>query len=278
MGKRLRRPKVETGIRIAGAFVVFGMILWNVFPQARVWIVGGVVLIVVGFVWAAMAMWQRKTNAAAQRDSVSVSAPRPRSVPSELQTAASATGPIATSSDGVAEALRRLDWFQFEKVVAAIYRGYGDAVERLGGAHPDGGVDLIVTAKSGKFVVQCKHWCNWTVGVKDIRELLGTLTTSGIPKGVFVTMRGYSDEARDLGVKHGLVLLDQKQLAELIIGLGPTHGAEVLALLNDPRKFCPKCETEMVLRIAKRGVKAGKHFWGCPNFPRCDGTLEADAD
>ena len=32
---------------------------------------------------------------------------------------------------------------------------------------------------------------------------------------------------------------------------------------------CPKCEQEMVPRIATKGKNAGEPFFGCPNFPRC---------
>ena len=33
---------------------------------------------------------------------------------------------------------------------------------------------------------------------------------------------------------------------------------------------CPKCKSEMVWRTAK---KTGDQFWGCPNFPKCDGSI-----
>lgn len=276
MGKRM--SKEERGVRIVGSALMLIGVAWFFLPHTRVWIVGlGVVGIVAAAVGVVLA--KRKQNGATESEAGSLSSPA-LSKPSRQPVSSPPPAPPPPLNDLTREsvlcALQRLDWFQFEKIVAAIYRAYGDSVERFGGAHPDGGVDLIVTAKSGRFVVQCKHWRKGTVGVKNIRELLGTLTTSGIPKGVFVTMRGYSDEARDLGVKHGLVLLDQAQLAELIVGLGFTHGAEVLAMLNDPRKFCPKCESEMLLRTAKRGANAGRQFWGCPNYPRCDGTLEVE--
>ena len=32
---------------------------------------------------------------------------------------------------------------------------------------------------------------------------------------------------------------------------------------------CPKCESPMVKRTAKRGANAGSEFWGCSEFPRC---------
>ena len=34
---------------------------------------------------------------------------------------------------------------------------------------------------------------------------------------------------------------------------------------------CPLCSSSMVRRDAKRGVNAGKSFWGCSQYPRCKG-------
>lgn len=36
---------------------------------------------------------------------------------------------------------------------------------------------------------------------------------------------------------------------------------------------CPKCNTMMVLRTIKKGRMIGKTFYGCPKFPKCDGTV-----
>jgi len=35
---------------------------------------------------------------------------------------------------------------------------------------------------------------------------------------------------------------------------------------------CPVCGAQMVLRTSKKGINAGKQFWGCHNFPTCRGT------
>ena len=36
--------------------------------------------------------------------------------------------------------------------------------------------------------------------------------------------------------------------------------------------LCPKCGSPMVLRVvAKEGPQKGKHFWGCPQYPKCRG-------
>lgn len=43
-----------------------------------------------------------------------------------------------------------------------------------------------------------------------------------------------------------------------------------------PRKQCPGCSGEMVLRKVKRGANAGNSFWGCARFPACRGMLKAE--
>lgn len=32
---------------------------------------------------------------------------------------------------------------------------------------------------------------------------------------------------------------------------------------------CPKCGSQLVLRVARRGANAGGKFWGCSGFPKC---------
>lgn len=35
---------------------------------------------------------------------------------------------------------------------------------------------------------------------------------------------------------------------------------------------CPKCGGPMRRRMIKKGVRQGEEFWGCTNYPECDGT------
>ena len=37
--------------------------------------------------------------------------------------------------------------------------------------------------------------------------------------------------------------------------------------------ICPKCNSSMKIRVARKGKHAGKQFWGCSNFPRCNGIV-----
>jgi restriction system protein len=166
----------------------------------------------------------------------------------------------------ISEQLRKIDWFQFEKLVELIYRHRGYSVQRFGGANPDGGVDLIVESAAEKFIVQCKHWRKWIVGVRHIREFLGAMADSKIQKGIFITLTGYSGDARQLAEKHGIQILNESDVIRMLEGSGLTDSQEVLELFSDSRKFCPKCENEMVLRRARL---TGNQFWGCSNYPRC---------
>ncbi len=170
----------------------------------------------------------------------------------------------------VSEKLRKIDWFQFEKLIGLIYRHRGFSVERLGGANSDGGVDLIIKSSAEKFAVQCKHWRKWTVGVRHVREFLGTLTDSGISKGIFITSSSYSGDAKQLADKHGIQILDETDIIQMLEESGLMYSQEISELFSDERKFCPKCEREMVLRTSRA---KGNQFWGCSSFPRCKFTM-----
>lgn len=41
---------------------------------------------------------------------------------------------------------------------------------------------------------------------------------------------------------------------------------------------CPKCGEPMRLRSARKGPRAGGKFWGCTNYPECDGLLDVEGD
>lgn len=171
------------------------------------------------------------------------------------------------------EQLRSMDWFQFEKLVGRVYAKLGHAVTRLGGARPDGGIDLIIEKAGQRKAVQCKQWKAWKVGVKAIREFLGALTDAGIKNGIFITLRGYTLEARQLAEKHGIEIVDQDDLAQMLEATDARLDPEIQELLNDTRKFCPQCERELVMRVAAKGSNPGRRFWGCSGYPRCRFTM-----
>lgn len=42
-------------------------------------------------------------------------------------------------------------------------------------------------------------------------------------------------------------------------------------------KLCPKCSTELVKRVAKKGAHAGKEFWACSAYPKCKHIEQVNA-
>jgi len=45
---------------------------------------------------------------------------------------------------------------------------------------------------------------------------------------------------------------------------------------QQPAPRCPKCDSEMILRTAKRGDRAGKQFYGCSQYPKCRMIINVD--
>jgi Restriction endonuclease len=175
------------------------------------------------------------------------------------------------------EPMHSMDWFQFEKVVGHVYQKLGYAVTRRGGANPDGGIDLIIEKDGQRTAVQCKQWKAWKVGVRTIREFVGALSIAKIQKGIFITVRGYTVEARQLAEDHGIEIMDETGLARMLESTDARFDPDVLELLHDTRKFCPKCERQLVVRVAENGPNPGSKFWGCSGYPQgCRFTMPID--
>jgi HJR/Mrr/RecB family endonuclease len=195
----------------------------------------------------------------------------PASLHPLLSHAADHSGPTTTAA--LISQLRSIDWFQFEKVVGLAFQKLGYHVTRSGGANPDGGIDLIIEKDGQETAVQCKQWKTWNVGVRSVREFLGALTDAGLTHGVFVTLNGYTGEARQLADKHGIDILDEADLASLLESTDARYDPQILGILSDTTKHCPKCERVMVVRKAVRGPSPGSTFWGCSGYPHCRYTM-----
>ena len=188
---------------------------------------------------------------------------------SPVQSAPASTIFCPPQTEGIMARLRTIDWFQFEKVIAAVYQNLGYAVTRRGGANPDGGIDLVLEKETERVAVQCKQWRTWKVRERTVREFLGALTHAQIPKGIIVTLCGCTSDAQRLADAHGIEIVTETGLAKLLTH----HNSEVLAALNDTQKVCPNCESTMVLRTARKRDSAGSQFWGCSSYPRCRYTM-----
>jgi len=176
------------------------------------------------------------------------------------------------------EDLHQMSWREFEFLVADTYRRKGYAV-REGSGQRDGGVDLVLVGSGGReTLVQCKQYRNAKVGEPKVREFYGAMAAHGNGvEGLFVTCGGFTAEARRFAQGKPLELVDGPSLMRTILEV---NGGG-LPIPNPPPQsteapLCPKCQREMVRRVARSGRNAGSEFWGCPEFPRCRGTLPMD--
>ena len=186
--------------------------------------------------------------------------------------------------------LNGMSWQEFERRVAAVYRQRGFGVEETGGGGSDGGIDLILTGNGQTTLVQCKQWRAFKVGVKPVRELYGVMAAEGVQQGIVITSGVFTDDALRFAEGKPLELIGGAQCVQLVResqqAMGGTAGRTALerggvaatqaAVSATP--FCPVCGSSMVLRLAKRGSRAGQNFWGCAQWrkTKCPGNVNLD--
>ncbi|MCB2181317.1 MAG: restriction endonuclease [Desulfobulbaceae bacterium] len=167
------------------------------------------------------------------------------------------------------DVLDDMSWQQFEILVGEYYRQEGYKVEEVGGGGADGGVDLILHKNEEKYLIQCKQWKAYKVGVKPVRELLGVMVGSGASGGIVVTSGEFSRDAISYARENRIQLVNGAELHRMIRSAQQIDTAQV-SPQKDP--ICPKCGSGMIKRIAKKGTRAGEQFWGCSRFPACRST------
>jgi restriction system protein len=177
-------------------------------------------------------------------------------------------------------ALNGMSWQEFEMLVGEAFRKGGFSVAETGGGGADGGVDLVLRKDGEKYLVQCKQWKAYKVGVQVVRELYGVMAASGAVGGFVVTSGVFTQEAKDFASGRNIELVDGAELKQIISRVQSSCGTQ-----SDEAKYsqvkhaipnCPTCGGSMVKRIAKQGANAGKMFWGCSSYPKCRGIVAID--
>lgn len=188
------------------------------------------------------------------------------------------------TSSQAANALDGMSWREFEMLVGEAFRLQGyQVVENVGGG-ADGGVDLVLRKDRETFVVQCKQWRAYKVGVTVVRELFGVMAARGAAGGFVVTSGRFTREANEFASGRNVRLIEGPALMGLIkqarnarANAAPKSSAPQPAAVpptttTTATPLCPKCRASMVRRTAKRGANAGGDFWGCGAYPDCRGV------
>lgn len=183
-----------------------------------------------------------------------------------------------------ADALDGMSWQEFEILVGEAFRLQGYRVAETGGGGADGGVDLVLSKGGEKFLVQCKQWKAYKVGVEVVRELYGVMAAKGATGGFVVTSGSFSNDAKDFADGRNVTLIDGHRLFGLIKQArdslasgtrGAAQPSQAAAARSSHESVhaasCPTCGSEMVKRTAKKGANAGGQFLGCSTYPSCRG-------
>lgn len=193
---------------------------------------------------------------------------------------------VDVAQSQASDVLDRMSWQEFEMLVGEGFRLQGYKVVETGGGGPDGGIDLVLSraGKNGneKFLVQCKQWRAFKVGVDVVRELYGVMAARGATGGFVVTSGRFTDEAIQFADGRNVKLVDGPKLHGLIrqakagaqtaVRKGPEAAGRQAATAQSATPNCPTCAKPMTKRVAKRGGNAGQAFWGCTDYPSCRGT------
>lgn len=168
-------------------------------------------------------------------------------------------------------AIDGITWREFEMLVGEWFRRNGFSVRETK-AGPDGGVDLVLTRDGETYLVQCKQWKAYKVGVNIVREHLGVMVSQGAAGGYIVTSGVFTEEARRFAASSAIQLIDGERLASIIKSVTANTPPSLQSKPEATTVACPVCGADMVERKATRGTNAGAPFWGCSRYPKCRGT------
>jgi restriction system protein len=120
------------------------------------------------------------------------------------------------SGSNAADAVDAMSWREFEMLVGEAFRLQGYKVTELGGGGADGGVDLVLRKGTETFLVQCKQWKAFKVGVTVVRELYGVMTAQGAAGGFVITSGRFTADAQSFVEGRNVKLIDGAKLLSLI--------------------------------------------------------------
>lgn len=176
--------------RICNAMSILGEMWDNLMNHNLVYLAGLIVIVII----------LRMVTSSTSSKKKSKSASRKRNIrPTVNNRTSSAKRP---DSEILKQPLDALTWAEFERLLALYFRDHGYEVEEPGIGGNDGGVDLVIIARSTgeRTAVQAKHWTDRRhVGPNIIRELHSSRlnTTPTCHYGMLITSSDISPKARE---------------------------------------------------------------------------------
>jgi topoisomerase-like DNA binding C4 zinc finger protein len=111
--------------------------------------------------------------------------------------------------------------------------------------------------------------CSWHHGVgTNWGDVLATLVSLGVAGLAFVLLT--SDKRKSESEDDSAKTSDE--LPTSVPSDSQLVRSEMPIMSPDSKPKCPRCNSAMRLRNARRGKYQGQTFWGCANYPYCKGT------
>ena len=188
------------------------------------------------------------------------------------------------------DSIKALSWKEFEELVAEAYRRKGFRVIENHQLGADGGVDVRLEKDGTTHLIQCKQWKTQKIGVAVIREMFGIMTAEKASNVMVICSGKFTQDAEKFAKDKPIELIEGTQLLELVKSVQQGVASREIVKENtiqertepekissenkqeSPKSECPKCGSELLLRKAKKGPKAGSEFYGCSSFPKCRHT------
>ena len=155
-----------------------------------------------------------------------------------------------------------LSGVEFEQELGEVFKQLGYVVQSTPSTG-DQGIDLILKKDGKTTIVQCKGYQS-PVGPSVARELFGSLVASKADDAILACTGGFTQGVKQFVRGKRINLLSAAELAKMgeSIQYASKDGPD-----NPPTCPTPRCGEKMVLRTGKYGK-----FWGCPEWPVCNGT------
>ena len=99
------------------------------------------------------------------------------------------------------------------------------------------------------------------------------MAAKNVKQGIVVTYGDFTSEAREFAKANSIALIDGAKLTQMIASVQQSGNMQAQP---ETVRACPKCGSEMVLRVAKKGPHSGQKFWGCSKFPGCRAVVSVE--
>lgn len=172
-----------------------------------------------------------------------------------------------------------IEWRRFEALCEALFAQAGFQT-RSQSHGADGGVDIWLhsaNAQGPVSVVQCKHWQSKPVGVKEMREFFGVMSSHQLKRGTYATTSTYTADAQQFAKANGIHTLDGPALLALIAKRSAEQQQALLAVAFEGEYWRPTCASCGIKLVERKPAKGGAAFWGCSNYPKCKTTFKMTA-